>query len=225
MNIKEDSKKYFHEKCLEIKSGYTPHNQRIETYGSGLQTIAHLFDISAIKDGQSILEIGSGTGRLAMPLVDWNVSFTGVEVMKEAVDFCTKAFFPWKEKFGFYHVDIYNEYYNPSGNIFLSDYHFEFPDETFDSVIFCSVMTHIVSENNAGDYLKEAHRMLKKGGKVWVTWFRCPPNGELNEALRTCLKESFIFNLIADLGFRIEYTFGGFTSYWHDQWETHLIKK
>ena len=225
IQIREDTRDYFKKISSDIKSGYVPNNHRDEVYGSGLQWVSHLFDIGAIRDRDNIFDIGCANGRLAMPLVDWNVGYTGFDINGDNIKFCEYAFSPWKDRFKFLHSDIYNEYYNPNGKILSLNHVFDLDSSLFDSVILCSVMTHICTEEIAKHYLSEVKRLLKENGRVWVTWFRSPPNEESQTALRTVLKESFIINLISDLGFKVIYTWNGFSPYWHDQWEMVLVKK
>jgi SAM-dependent methyltransferase len=50
---------------------------------------------------------------------------------------------------------------------------FPFSDASFDVVIAVSVFTHLLPET-ALTYLKESHRVLSPGGRLFTTWFVWP---------------------------------------------------
>lgn len=119
-----------------------------------------------------VLEIGSGYGRVALPLTQiLNVgSYDGVEIMAEAVAWSSEQITPLYPKFKFHHFDLYNEFYNPSGRGTVADTPLPFEDGAFDLVFLTSVFTHLPPED-ARAYLGEIRRVLKPDGTVWATWF------------------------------------------------------
>src|SRR4051812_33177243 len=62
-----------------------------------------------------ILDMGCGLGRVAAPFTEYltDGTYTGVDVVKESIDWCTQAYRPFKN-FRFIHADLYSKFYNPS---------------------------------------------------------------------------------------------------------------
>lgn len=121
----------------------------------------------------SILDIGCGSGRLARHFVDYvrpPGRYVGMDIQKPSVDWCEENISPVNSAFHFYHQDIYNGQYNPEGKYHASEYGFPFEDESFDLIVLTSVFTHLLPED-ALNYLREIHRLLRPGGGCYSTWF------------------------------------------------------
>jgi len=120
-----------------------------------------------------ILDVGSGQGRMARPLVGFlsrnTGEYHGLEIVKAGVDFCHKAYRD-QPNFQFHHIPIYNQHYNPSGSTKASEYTFPFPDAHFSLVILTSVFTHML-QPDLERYCAEIYRVLKPGGRALVTFF------------------------------------------------------
>jgi SAM-dependent methyltransferase len=61
----------------------------------------------------TVLNVGSGTGRLALPLTQWLVpeaEYVGVEIVIEGVSWCIDNTTPKYPNFHFVHADIQNDY-------------------------------------------------------------------------------------------------------------------
>jgi ubiquinone/menaquinone biosynthesis C-methylase UbiE len=102
-----------------------------------------------IKDGEKILDLGCGNGRLFELFKNRNVKYTGVDT---SVEFIERA----KEKYGDYFVvaDAFN---------------LPFPDNSFDSIWAIAFFHHIPSKQLRAEVLKEIKRVLKKDGKIIAT--------------------------------------------------------
>lgn len=124
-----------------------------------------------LRPDDKILEIGSGNGRIARALTDFLVGgeYTGVDIMQSFVEWCTKAYSPYKN-FSFEHIDVFNQYYNTTGTKLATQLKFRFNDESFDFIYLTSVFTHMLKEE-IDNYLGEVYRMLKKGGTCYITYF------------------------------------------------------
>lgn len=140
----------------------------------GCIMLRELLRTSALAPSSSVLEIGSGLGRIAYPLALYldGGRYTGLEIVKESVAFCRAHVAPLASpatRFEFLHLDCYNEYYNPEAQTRLRD--LEFPDlGQFDLVFMSSVCTHLEDEE-LRIYLRQAARWTRPGGEFWATFF------------------------------------------------------
>mgnify|MGYP001583860767 FL=1 len=204
-----------------ITHGYIAFGNRSKMYDSGMGQMARLKCLDVWKEGDRILDLACGNGRLTIPLTEADVTYVGIDCVAGSIDWCRKAFEPWPQ-FTFQHYDIWNGFYNPSGVTIPSKVKFMLDDESFDSIICSSIFTHIGTMDACVAHLDEVYRLLKPGGKVWMTWFRSPPN-EINSGCeRTVFYEADIINLVRR--FKVTYTNSGFSDTWHDQWEMVLEK-
>lgn len=169
-------------------------------------------------NGSRILDIGCGNGRFGIPFSEMNVSYDGIEPMQECVDFCKFAFSQFKN-LRFHHTSIKNPEYGPGlvGQINPENFKIEFSDNTFDDVIAYSVFTHLQTLPIAENYIKEIKRVLKPGGKFFVTWYRSPPDKSPDSyAGRSVFNEWDIMNLLK--GFSFIRSYGGHSGEFFDQW-------
>ena len=182
---------------------------------AGFNFLALLYRLGAWKSGDFIVDIGSGNGLYAVPLASERVRYVGVEPMRECVEFCQRVFAPY-DHLRFVHVDLQNEMYNPAGRVRPEELRFPVEDGVADLVILNSVFTHLERMELCRHYLSEVHRVLRPGGRAWVTWFRHPPNELSADAGRTVFPEWEIMDALRP--FSIRYTAGGLTTGFHDQW-------
>jgi SAM-dependent methyltransferase len=98
-----------------------PYGQRFTGYsgtdfvesGQGLvDVLANKADLTA---GSNVLDIGSGIGRLAIPLtrlITSPGSYDGLDIVKRGVRWCTINITPIHPHFRFTHADVFNEAYS-----------------------------------------------------------------------------------------------------------------
>lgn len=121
------------------------------------------------KTGAKILDIGCGTGLLGIasdPFVQDGGTYTGIDVMKNDIDFCLNHY--KAPNFKFIHFDLANPTYASEQSTELKPW--PIADESQDLVTALSVWTHL-NEQDALFYLKEVQRVLKKGGKAIISFF------------------------------------------------------
>ena len=126
-----------------------------------------------IEAGQSVLEIGCGIGRDAIPLIDLlglSGSYTGVDIIKPSIDWCKEHITAKNKNFTFYHFDVRDQLHNSSGTTLTSDITLPIEDDSIDRIILQSVFTHMFPPD-IKHYLKEFERVLKKGGLIYATVF------------------------------------------------------
>jgi len=126
---------------------------------------------NVIQKNSSVLDIGSGIGRIAIPLTRYleNGRYEGFDIMKPGIAWCQKNITSCFPHFNFTQVSLSNDLYRNTGQS-ASQFVFPYPDESFDLAIATSVFTHMVPEEVI-QYMKEIHRVLKAGGHAYLTFF------------------------------------------------------
>ncbi len=124
--------------------------------------------------GSTIVDIGSGCGRWAHWLRDYNFrgrTFTGryigVDIDAEAIAWCEQHFDA--ERFRFHHSSHASVSYNQAGEP-TSHYTVPERDGTVDLVVSNSLLTHVL-EAELENYIKESYRLLKSGGAIMHSHF------------------------------------------------------
>ena len=74
-------------------------------------------------------------------------------------------------------ADLYNKRYNPKGKYNSEEYIFPFEDDSFDFILLSSIFTHLLPEE-LNHYMSEISRVLRKGGKVSITYFLMDDKGK-----------------------------------------------
>lgn len=184
-------------------------------YSTAHEFVNTASSLGFFKDGNTILDLGCGNGRFGICFAEKPVRYVGVDVVKECIDFCQDVFGEFVNM-KFLHLDVWNEVFNPRGKIVPITFKLPFRDECFDDIIVYSVFTHLQTTKVAKHYMKEVWRVLKPGGKFFSSWYRSPPNPESTDVGRTCYKESDILSFLQ--GFSFEYTYGGHSDMFYDQW-------
>jgi SAM-dependent methyltransferase len=119
---------------------------------------------------ESVFDFGCGCGRNArqmMQQLDQPSSYVGIDLNREAIDWCSAHLVPVWRNCRFFHLDAYNAKFNPNS---LSNT-VAFPTSAkFTLVNAHSVFTHI-TEPNLDFYLAECSRVLAPKGVFRATWF------------------------------------------------------
>jgi SAM-dependent methyltransferase len=175
----------------------------------------------------SVLDIGSGIGRIALPMMDYLLGeYQGFDAVKTGVDWCQKHISSRKANFKFQYIDLHNDLYNSKG-IRASEFVFPYPNQSFDFVCAISVFTHL-QLNETENYIHQIKRVLKPGGKAVITFFlldkdtlglmetnpgglrfkhHYPNYSLLNHKVRAAnvaYQRSYIYSLLETSGFKIK---------------------
>jgi SAM-dependent methyltransferase len=129
--------------------------------------------LAELQPQSAVLEVGSGTGRIAASLtgiLSPPGHFEGFDIVRSGVDWCQANITPRFPQFRFQHADVFNAEYNAGGSQSGSNYRFPYADASFDVVVATSVLTHMYRAD-AAHYLSEIARVLRPGGRSFITHF------------------------------------------------------
>lgn len=117
-----------------------------------------------------VLEIGCGSGRMAVPFKNFFSAgfYVGIDISREAVDWAQRHL--GDDKLSFQHIDIANEWYRPNQGTSVVEARLPFADSSFDFIYLTSVFSHLRAYEAAA-YLKEISRLLAPSGVAFSTWF------------------------------------------------------
>ncbi|EED33830.1 methyltransferase type 11 [gamma proteobacterium NOR5-3] len=120
-----------------------------------------------------VLDIGCGVGRFARPLTGFLSSdnhYEGFDVDALAINWCRNHLAKRHPNFGFQHVSVVNDHYNPDAAVNGDQFQFPYENDSFDFAVATSLFTHLASDD-ATRYLMETSRVLKPEGKALLTWY------------------------------------------------------
>jgi ubiquinone/menaquinone biosynthesis C-methylase UbiE len=124
-----------------------------EAVGEGLRTI---LEGQGLKDGDYLIDVGCGSGRLAHALSRSRfrdtIRYLGIDIVPEMLEFATE-----KCQQPAWRFELALEPKIPEA------------DESADIVCFISIFTHLMQEESFL-YLREARRVLKAGGKIVASY-------------------------------------------------------
>lgn len=101
------------------------------------------------KDGDSILDVGCGNGRLYQLFTDLSITFTGADISTGLIDIAKKS--------------------NPESTFIVSDMReLPFDENSFDIAYSIAAVHHLPPEGQ-GQTLRAVHRILKPGGLFIMT--------------------------------------------------------
>ena len=138
----------------------------------GEEFLNYFQNLCDIKSSDKILDIGCGSGRMAIPLtkfLDSSGVYDGFDIFSSGIAWCQKNINPKHSNFHFLLADIYNKEYNPNGKINSSQYKFPYESNYFDFIFATSVFTHMLPED-VDNYFSEIKRVMKKNGKCLLTF-------------------------------------------------------
>ncbi len=139
----------------------------------GAEFLGHFVRRGGLAPHERVLDLGCGTGRMAVPLtqfLDDAGSYEGADVSGPGIAWCRRAITPRYPRFRFHRLDLAHPLYNPAGTGDAARAVLPWPDASFDFIALVSVLTHLPFEEMAR-YAREASRLLAPGGRVFATAF------------------------------------------------------
>ena len=121
----------------------------------GLQDAQKIIHRTKISSNDIVLEIGCGVGRLGYPIAQFCKQWIGCDVSSNMIGFATERL---KDKTNVRFIEL-------SGND-LSGI-----DSNSVNAVYCSVVFMHLEEWDRYNYVKEAYRVLKKGGRIYIDNF------------------------------------------------------
>ena len=139
----------------------------------GEEFFAHFRRLGRLQPNETVLDIGCGVGRMAIPLLGYmspEGRYVGFDISPQAIRWCTDHIAAKNPSFTFHVADIFNKEYNPRGTCRAAEYRFPCEDGSVDFAFAASVFTHMLPDD-VRRYLAEIHRVLKPGGRGLFTHF------------------------------------------------------
>ena len=138
----------------------------------GKDFVRELIEFGKLKPNETILDVGCGIGRAAIPLTEYltNGIYEGFDIAEFCINWCQSKITSKYPNFKFKWANIFNSIYNYKGKEKADKYKFPYNDNTFDFVFLNSVFTHMLSKD-VENYLSEISRVLKKDGRCFISYF------------------------------------------------------
>jgi SAM-dependent methyltransferase len=135
----------------------------------GKEFLGHFKTIGRLLPDESVLDIGCGPGRMAIPLTGYlseRGSYQGVDTWSEAVDWCSARITP---RFGNFRFTSFDSKDRKDRNPKDGGGTFPFVDEQFDFAMLCAISR--LDETAFRNYVIDAGRVLRRGGVYFGTCF------------------------------------------------------
>jgi ubiquinone/menaquinone biosynthesis C-methylase UbiE len=148
---------------------YTGGGDFVET---GDRFVKYFIEHGGLDKNDNVLDIGSGIGRLAIPLTSYlsgDASYNGFDVIAQGVDWCKENISVKHRHFNFHHIELKNDLYRNDGSE-AKEYRFPLEDQSQDFIFLISVFTHLVPEEME-NYLSEIGRLLDSDKSCFATFF------------------------------------------------------
>lgn len=146
----------------------------------GLEFLDYFIDYGRLGGESSVLDLGCGTGRMAIPLQPFLSSggrYLGIDVDKALIRWCQKNIQKRDPRFEFVHVPARNDLYNRRGRVDVTQLSLPLASGSASFAFATSVFTHLRAPH-AEHYLRELGRALRPGGRLLITAFLVDPDRE-----------------------------------------------
>jgi SAM-dependent methyltransferase len=138
----------------------------------GLRYLDIFRDVGGLRSDDDVLDIGSGQGRMAIPLTGYlsrEASYTGFDIVSSAVEDCRRRISSRFPSFRFECLPVMNDLYTDAGAS-AGSVVFPVGDDSIDFAFATSVFTHM-EPSEIAHYLAETRRVVRPGGRFLCTLF------------------------------------------------------
>jgi SAM-dependent methyltransferase len=138
----------------------------------GRRWVRYFKDVCELEPDESVLDVGSGNGRVAIPLTALLAPegrYEGFDIVPAKVKWCADHITPRYPNFRFQLANVVNSRYNPEGIRRASEYTFPFPDHEFDFVFVVTVFSYMLPAE-VEHYLFEAARVMRPRGRLLASF-------------------------------------------------------
>lgn len=139
----------------------------------GKHFFGHLKKYCDFNEDSSVLDIGCGIGRMAIPFTHYlspKGRYEGFDIVKIGIDWCTKNISSRFPNFTFKLIPLKNDLYRLDTNEKAAELQFPYEDNRFDLIFLTSVFTHMLP-SDVENYISEIQRVLIKDKKCFATFF------------------------------------------------------
>jgi SAM-dependent methyltransferase len=185
-----------------------------------------------------IVDIGCGLGRVATGLLAefGDVQYFGVDANEGFVRWCKENIESLHPSFQFFHLNMANDLYNPTGTITGRDLRLPVDDASVDIVNLWGVFTNMLPEHVQA-YIAEIARILRPQGRCFLTAFAEEDVEEVTinpaayvpyacDSPLTCVRyrKQWLFSMFQQHGLQVE-DFRYHGTMFPKQSEVYLIKR
>lgn len=166
---------YFPQDIFSAKNPLSPPARLIYTgrgdfIKQGKEWLELFIKLASLKPSDTVLDIGSGIGRIALPLTHFlNAPYEGFDAVQSGVDWCTENITSRYPHFKFHYFPLHNDLYNRS-ELNASQFVFPYNQHEFDFACAISVFTHMLPAE-VENYFSQMARVLKPGARAVCTFF------------------------------------------------------
>ncbi len=139
----------------------------------GKHFFGHFQKYCDFTEDSSVLDIGCGIGRMAVPFTHYlspKGRYEGFDIVKMGIDWCTKNISSRFPNFTFKLIPLKNDLYRLDTDEKAAELRFPYEDSSFDLVFLTSVFTHMLP-SDVENYIKEIQRVLTTDKKCFATFF------------------------------------------------------
>lgn len=166
---------YFPQDIFSAKNQLAPPSRLIYTgrgdfIKQGEEWLDFFINQASLKPSDTVLDIGSGIGRIALPLTHFlQAPYEGFDAVQTGVDWCTANITSRRPHFRFQYFPLHNDLYNQS-SLKASQFIFPYTQHEFDFACAISVFTHMLPDE-IENYFSQMERVLKPGATAVCTFF------------------------------------------------------
>jgi SAM-dependent methyltransferase len=145
-----------------------PDYMHTRRYGQMILDLIHHHTDVDFKTASAVADVGCGDGCVAREFIrDYpSLDYQGLDIDRAKIDSLRSRY--RETPYDFYHADIYNESYRPTGTIEAASYTFPFGDNSMEFVWSNALFPHL-QPSEAKNYLAEIRRVLEPSGQAWIS--------------------------------------------------------